>query len=405
VPLLLVKVGPYPLHHGGVGAIRSLGRMGVPVFAITESRFTPAALSRYLTGAVVWPTSGLEDGAELVAALLNIGRRLPGLCLALATDDEAAILLSEHRDELAPQFLIPAVAPGLPRALADKASLSELCAAHGIPSPASFLPASAAELIAGAAKIGYPVIVKNAQPWERLRRPAVGSSTLVADEAGLRSLTRDWDAQANVLVQKFVPGDQSSDWVVNVYCGADSKALVCFTGMKVRCWPPGAGVGSLLYALRNDAIAAMTADLCRKVGYRGVADLDWRRDQRTGTYQLLDFNPRLGAQFQLFRNQKGIDVVRAHYRDMTGQTIPPGPQVYGHGLRVEHLDIPAAVQYRRSGGRQSVRIPRGHTRLAWLAPDDPVPALAASFRAARLGAAMAARRWGQRGAGAAGRNR
>ncbi|NUO42057.1 MAG: ATP-grasp domain-containing protein, partial [Streptomyces sp.] len=48
VPGLIVKFGDYPLHHGGVGAIRSLGRLGVPMYAITEDRYTPAAASRYL---------------------------------------------------------------------------------------------------------------------------------------------------------------------------------------------------------------------------------------------------------------------------------------------------------------------------------------------------------------------
>ena len=79
VPLLVVKIGPYPLHHGGVGVIRSLGRLGVPVYAVTESRVTPAALSRYLRGRVVWPTTGLEDASELVAGLLAVGRDLKRL--------------------------------------------------------------------------------------------------------------------------------------------------------------------------------------------------------------------------------------------------------------------------------------------------------------------------------------
>ncbi|MDQ6793107.1 MAG: ATP-grasp domain-containing protein, partial [Candidatus Dormibacteraeota bacterium] len=42
MPVLIVKIGRYPLHHGSVGVIRTLGRAGVPVYAITEDRFTPA---------------------------------------------------------------------------------------------------------------------------------------------------------------------------------------------------------------------------------------------------------------------------------------------------------------------------------------------------------------------------
>src|SRR3954463_14673238 len=76
VPGLIVKFGEYPLHHGGVGAIRSLGRLGVPMYAITEDRYTPAASSRYLTRAFVWPTSGAEEPQYLVEGLLRIGRRI-----------------------------------------------------------------------------------------------------------------------------------------------------------------------------------------------------------------------------------------------------------------------------------------------------------------------------------------
>ncbi|WP_238431999.1 NAD(P)-binding domain-containing protein [Streptomyces cavernae] len=74
VPGLIVKFGDYPLHHGGVGAIRSLGRLGVPMYAITEDRCTPAAVSRHLCRAFVWPTTGTEEPKRLVEGLLRIGR-------------------------------------------------------------------------------------------------------------------------------------------------------------------------------------------------------------------------------------------------------------------------------------------------------------------------------------------
>src|SRR5919199_632875 len=75
-PAFIVKLRRYPLHHGGVGAIRSLGRLGVPVFAVTEDRFTPAAVSRYLRARFTWPTTGLEDPDTLVDGLLRMSREI-----------------------------------------------------------------------------------------------------------------------------------------------------------------------------------------------------------------------------------------------------------------------------------------------------------------------------------------
>src|SRR5437867_4474186 len=75
VPVLVLKVGRYVLHHGAIGIIRSLGRMGVPVYAVVEDRFTPAAVSKYLTGAFVWETHGL-DAQRLLEGMAIIGERL-----------------------------------------------------------------------------------------------------------------------------------------------------------------------------------------------------------------------------------------------------------------------------------------------------------------------------------------
>ena len=53
VPALILKVGFYPFHQGGLGIIRSLGRVGVPTYGMHEQRLAPAAASRYLAGRFV----------------------------------------------------------------------------------------------------------------------------------------------------------------------------------------------------------------------------------------------------------------------------------------------------------------------------------------------------------------
>lgn len=105
VPGLIVKFGDYPLHHGGVGALRALGRLGIPVYAITEDRYTPAASSRCLRRAFVWPTSGTEEPERLVEGLLRIGRRIGCPTVLIPTDEEAAVLIAEHQDVLGGPFL------------------------------------------------------------------------------------------------------------------------------------------------------------------------------------------------------------------------------------------------------------------------------------------------------------
>ncbi|WP_052069780.1 carboxylate--amine ligase [Streptacidiphilus albus] len=422
VPVLVVKIGRYPLHHGGVGAIRSLGRAGVPVYAITEDRATPAALSRYLRGRFVWPTVGTEPAEQLLAGLTRIARQVAARegrrCIALPTDDEAAVLLAENAAELAPYLVIPAVPAELPRALAGKQSLHRLCLEHGVATPRSVLPRTPAELAAAAEELVFPIVAKNADPYARLSDPAVGSTTLLADRAALTRLAAGWPAaMPRVLLQEYLPMEHAEDWIAHLYCagggsaggaeesGADGAAVnqdVVFTGVKVRSWPPRGGVTAHAYTTANPELAEESARFCRAVGFHGICDLDWRYDRRDGRYKLLDFNPRVGAQFRLFETGPGIDLVRALHLDLTGRAVPKGDQLEGRSFTVEILDAPARVAFGR--GHRSAQLPEGASappvrprgrlrELAWAAADDPLPAVSAALRSAgpashRLGSAL-----------------
>ncbi len=128
--------------------------------------------------------------------------------------------------------------------------------------------------------------------------------------------------------------------------------------MKYRSWPPRAGVTSYARIVENDGLAQRSAELCRQIGYRGIVDLDWRYDRRDQQYKLLDFNPRVGAQFRLFETTAGIDVVRAQHLDLTGRVVPNGAPATGRGFAVEILDVPARVAHtdrRRRRGSGAAR--------------------------------------------------
>lgn len=380
VPALLAKVGRYPQHHGGLGVVRTLGRAGVTAHAVVEDRLTPVALSRHVGRAFVRPTTGLEGPEELLAVFLAIGRSVGTPCVPVPTDDEAAILMAEHADVLAEHFLLPPVPPGLPRLLAGKASLHALCEELGVGSPRSMAPADRDELVDAGRELGFPVVLKNRDAWTRLRTPAVGGTTAVRDERDLLDRFPP-GALPPVVVQEYIPREGAEDWITHLYCGDGGVPRVVFTGLKLRSWPPHAGVTTRAVVLDNPVLAELAAGLCRRVGYSGVADLDWRYDGRDGRYKLVDFNPRTGAQFRLFENAEGVDVVRALHLDLTGREVPPGPQVEGRNFVAGQLDLPSVLAWlREERSRPPALLPGPDTERAWLSREDPLPAAAEAVR-------------------------
>jgi predicted ATP-grasp superfamily ATP-dependent carboligase len=376
-PALLVKFGHYPLHHGGVSVLRTLGRLGVPAYAITESAATPAAVSRYLTKAFVWPTTGAEDPEKLLAGLVRIGRRIGRPTVLVPTDERAAILIAEHDAELAPYFLSPKAPPGLVRRLASKQGLHQLCQQHDVPTPATSFPASYRAIEEFAATARFPIVVKNRDTHTRTARLAVRATTLVESAAELLALAVDWGEQPHVVLQEYIPRHEAEDWMVNLHLGAESGARLLMTAVKVRSWPPQAGVTACAQLVPNTQLAELSADFCKRIGFHGIADLDWRYDRRDGVYKLVDFNPRVGAQFRLFETEAGVDVVRALHLELTGRKIPESPQLNGRRLIVEHVDPRARAAVRRLGYTSpSAPDHAVETDWGWWAKDDVKPVLA-----------------------------
>ena len=134
------------------------------------------------------------------------------------------------------------------------------------------------------------------------------------------------------MLQEFIPGGIDQDWFFHGYCDAASTCRPAFTGVKERSYPAHAGLTSLGRCEPNAVLSDQVTALLGKLGYRGILDLDLRLDRRDGEYKLLDFNPRLGAQFRLFQTTAGIDVATAAYLDLTGAAIPEGAPVAGRPL-------------------------------------------------------------------------
>ncbi len=394
-----MKIGRYPSHHGGVGVIRTLGRAGVPVYAVTEDRFTPAALSRYCQKGIVWPTTGAEDPTELVARLLDIGRRLDQRSLIIPTDEEAAVLVAEHAGQLSETFLFPDVAPDLPRKLASKRGLYELCRKWDVPTAGAAFPSTLAEVTEFAEGGTFPVVAKNREAWERRRAPVVSGTTLLHTREELLQVARGWGQSPNVILQEYIPYEHAEDWAVHMYCDADSTALLAITGVKVRSWPPHAGMTACAFVVANPVLEEMARRFCKEIGFQGIADLDWRLDRRDGQYKLLDFNPRVGAQFRLFESSAGIDVVRALHLDLTGREVPASPPLTGRRYIVENIDLPARLAFRKSGYLTPSQPPHStSTELAWLSWDDPVPFLVLPTRLVKPMIAHVMRTWRLRSA-------
>lgn len=375
-PAVVLRLDANPFHHGGLGVIRSLGRLGVPVYAVHGERFSPAAGSRYLRGSWQW-RPGPERADLIRVGLRQLAEEIGRPAVLIPTDDAGALFLAEYGDELDGRYLFHRPESGLPRRLADKLELFQLCQQVHVHCPDTIRPESVGEAITFATRTGFPVVVKLSRPWRGSGALRLRSTTVVTDRAELTRICAAALAAdtPNLLLQQYLPGGPTEDWFCHGFCDADSVLRPAFTGRKIRSYPAHAGLTSLGRTEHNAEIVGLVRRLVQRIGYRGILDIDLRRDPRDGHYKVLDFNPRIGAQFRLFADDAGVDVAIAAHLDLTGRPVPPGTPL-SRSFVVENYDPLAALGYWRRGElglRSWLGSLRGVDELAWFARDDLVP--------------------------------
>lgn len=375
-PVLIFKASRGPIHHGALGVARSLGRLGVPVYAIVEDRFTPLALSRYVAKVFIW-SRWPPDRDAFLNAISAIGNAIARPTVLIPLDDLSAVFAAENSAALGRWFILPHVPCDLPGRLADKAKFYSLCAELGVACPRSKVPRSADDVREFVEQTTFPIVVKGAEQWRPLS--AELNVKLIHSRDALFELYDRLDAQrSQIILQEHIPGEH---WVYHGYSNADEKLYVSFTGTKLLDYPPGVGSTALGASVRNEPLRRLSEGILRAISYSGISDMDWRRDSRDGQYKIVDCNPRVGMNFRMFETASAVDVVRAQHLDLTGRTIGCAEMVDNRLFIVESI---CALSYIR-GGRSARTTGAGkqdiyRRELAWWSGDDRLPAVAMFVR-------------------------
>lgn len=377
-PALIFKADRGVIHHGALGIARSLGRLGVPVYAIVEDSCTPLATSRYLTKAFVW-RSWPADRETLLEALSTIGQLIGHRTILVPIDDLSAVFIAENAAALRQWYLCPQVPRDLPRQLANKATFYSMCARIGIPIARSVVPQSLDDVREFIENATFPIVVKAAEQW-RLINDRYNVKVIWTRQALLEFCKGiESEEPSQVILQEYITG---KDWIYHGYCDCRANLYLSFTGKKLLDYPPGAGSTALGVSFRNEALRSQSEGFLRAISYSGIVDIDCREDVRDGQYKIMDCNPRIGMNFRMFENGAGIDVVRAQHLNLTGRSIECPEMIEGRQFLVESYYLLSTIR----GGRRAFATESGRSlalrgkEFAWWSPDDKLPFLVMSVR-------------------------
>jgi predicted ATP-grasp superfamily ATP-dependent carboligase len=380
-------------QRAALAAVRSLGRAGRRVLVAASHGPSLAGISRFTARSFVVPNA-LSDPQAFAGAVHALAAANQVDVILPITEPALLALLATRESSSRPRIPFPSV--DLFRRVSDKSVVLALAPELGIAVPEQRVVKNreeAASLRAGA--LGFPLVLK---PGRSIADGAEGRVRLnvlhAADGSALEArLAQLPDAAFPLLAQRRIVGPGVGVFLL-VWEG-QLKAL--FAHRRLREKPPAGGVSVYCESVPADSgLVDRSRALLERLGWQGVAMVEYKIDAATGTPYLMEINGRLWGSLQLAIDS-GVDFPALLVASVLAEQPPPvttwrtGVRLRWEWGNVDYLlarfrysdaalNLPTGAPTRCESLRTHGILWRPGDHLEVLRASDPAPFLLESWR-------------------------
>lgn len=339
-------------YQTGVVAVRGLRRRGVRAFLVDCDSRQPGFRSTH--GPAVLCPDPQQAPEEWLAAMQDLSQRVGSRPVLLASSDQFVTAIARAAPALRAHFRLTAGAE-LQGALADKDTQYALAAQHGMPMPRSVRAATIAEVQSFGHTAAFPCVLKplHFREWQRFPagHPLAFQKLVIAHDAEelAEAYALASEINATVMLQEIVQGPDTGKRVYLAHYDEHGTRTGHALFRALRCDPIGFGPATVTEPVIDEEAAEVCDAFLRRLGYRGICEIEVKRDVRDGGVKLIEANPRLSGGGDA-GPYDGVDLAWLHYlSQLEIQHAPVLPQRRDFRHVVVRSDAVAVVRYLRYG--------------------------------------------------------
>lgn len=273
---------------------------GIPSVAIGKGRLGATSNSRIVSVEVVEPN--LEDDEVFCDTLIKFASRYPKeqTLLLVPCGDNYIKLLVRNQDKLRPYYRFECIDEELLMRLSIKESFYKVCTEHGFAFPKT-TTCTFENYKTVTLPFDFPVIIKpsNSVAYWNCKFPHK-KKVFIAENK------QEFDAILNaiygssykdhLILQEYIPGDDSNMRVMNCYSGKDKKVKLIALGNALLEEHSPEGIGSYAAIINSvdNELSERMKNFLEDIGYIGFSNFDMKYDPRDGQYKLFEMNLRQG---------------------------------------------------------------------------------------------------------------
>ena len=243
----------------------------------------------------------LDDADVFCDALITYAQQLSTdvPLLLVGTSDHYVRLIVEHAEQLRGLYRFNYPTEELLNQMLVKDSFYPLAQQHGLTIPETHIHQVGEPVELEISR--FPVILKPGNGVEYYRNPFAGQEKVYRlyshdDVAAVISTIEASGYRGTVIIQDFIPGDDTYIWDSVLYLNAAGRAEFVNFGQVVLQEHEASAIGNYTAIVSRFDADVMTRlkDFLEAVGYTGFANVDLKFDARDGEFKVLEVNIRQG---------------------------------------------------------------------------------------------------------------
>jgi len=266
-----------------LAAVRSLGRRGIDVSVLSDMRLSISFHSKYCSGRILAPNPELDRRfGEYVYNLVKHEKYDVILPISYAAVDQ----ISHHRERLEPYIQVP-LPPRTSVEVAANKDMTMHCAERiGIDIPKTFYPQSLQDVEEIADSITYPVVVKGSRECGNVGY-ANSPDELISQYRKISIFSP--------IIQEYISGEGYGFFAL--YNHGEARAI--FMHRRLREYPVTGGPSSLAESIYDPVLMEKGLKLLDFLRWHGVAMVEFKKNEQTGEYILMEINPKFWGSLEL----------------------------------------------------------------------------------------------------------
>lgn len=366
-------------YYIGLSIIRCLGKAGIPVAVVDyREEGAYARQSKYVTEKLVGPHYS-KEAEKFKDFLIGYAKRQDHKPVLYPSADQYVVFMDKYLDELKDYYLINQTEQGFWSDLIDKDKLYVLAQQHNVRVPKTVQVGKEAVLEKVERELGYPCIIKPSDSStfvSTFRKKLFKVTNRQELKEGLEKVR---DAGIEVVVQQLIQGFDDHMYTFDAYLNQESRVTHWVTAQKERQYPINFGASVYIKQKYVPELHEIGAPFLEAIGYKGFAEIEFKKDEQTGEYYLIEINVRT-TNFNQMLAELGFNMPLLAYRELTGQEIGQDSLKETTNLAFHYMyeDLHASRAYVKAGQLSWKQILKTYTEKrvgsVW-AVSDPKPGL------------------------------